>query len=138
MLRSTLSVLLVSGFLMPSNTILAQLEELPCICELMASLEIVPADFNKKIIITKEEETENISWNFEIEPEDESWIYESEPLIETPIVEEPAIQKERNETPRQRVQLNPDRPRKKRIKPRIRKRKSTFVKYKGQCPDFRK
>ena len=54
---------ILSLFYAPSSN--AQLSELPCICELMASLEIAPETPKQKIIIEKKTEEERISWTYE-------------------------------------------------------------------------
>lgn len=103
----------------------AQVTELPCICELMASLEIVPETPKQKIIIAKKPEEDKISWS-----------YEELYALRNPSDETSETVEEIVNPPRRPINLE-DRPRSKAKKIRVRKRVKSPKRYFGQCPTFR-
>jgi len=125
---SILIKILISGlFFLFYTEIEAQLAEVPCICE-TTSLELIPLIQPPKIILITEPGNSSTRWEYETIAELEEEIPEVVPTI----IEEEVIENNRRSSTK-RVDFSRKR---KKNKYKVKLKKKSFKKYRGQCPVF--
>jgi len=132
-IKYLLIIITFSLIVIPGKT---QISEVPCICE-TSSLQIIPRFSHQRIVIIKDNSSPNISWKYELPKQliEEEILAERIPEPSTQIDDRPTVS-EKSQVPLRNHNTTFDPNRKRLKKKKIRLKRQSIKKYRGQCPFF--